>query len=90
MSLRKVLKGKLSEEEIRFVRRSFEIIGDVVIIEIPDEIMHRREDIVEAILERHKHVKTILRKVGEVDGVFRVARYEPIYGERTETVVKEH
>jgi len=90
VSLREILKERLSEEEIKFVRRSFEIIGDIVIIEIPDEIMHRKDDIVEAILGRHKHVKTVLRKVGEVDGVFRIAKYELIYGERTETVVKEH
>lgn len=90
MSLKELLKGKLDEEELKLVRRSFEIIGDVVIIEIPDEILHHSRDIVEAILKRHKHVKTVLRKVGEVDGVYRVARYEPIYGEKTETVVKEH
>ncbi|WP_230972166.1 class I SAM-dependent methyltransferase [Archaeoglobus neptunius] len=85
-----MLKGKLSDEEIRMVRRSFEIIGDVVIIDIPDEILHRRKEIVAAILARHKHVKTILRKVGEVDGVYRVAKYEPVYGGETETIVKEH
>lgn len=90
MSLKELLKEKLSEEEIRLVRRSFEIIGDVVVIEIPDEIMHHSRDIVSAILKRHKHVKTVLRKVGEVDGVYRVAKYQLIYGGETETVVKEH
>ncbi|WP_456329414.1 class I SAM-dependent methyltransferase [Archaeoglobus sp.] len=90
MSLKELLKDKLSEEELKLVRRSFEIIGDIVIIEIPDEILHHTKDIVEAILKRHKHVKTVLRKVGEVDGVYRIARYEPVYGEKTETVVKEH
>lgn len=90
MSLKELLKDRLSGYEISLVRRSFEIIGDVVIIDIPDEIMHRKKDIVEAILKRHKHVKTILRKVGEVNGVYRVARYEPVYGEKTETVVREH
>jgi len=90
VSLRELLKDKLSEEEIKLVRRSFEIIGDVVIIEIPDEIMHRKDDIVAAILKRHKHVKTVLRKVGEVNGVYRIAKYEPVYGEETETTVKEH
>lgn len=90
VSLRKLLRNKLSEEELKFVRRSFEIIGDVVVIEIPDEILHRKDDIVGAILKRHKHVKTILRKVGEVNGVFRVAKYEIVYGSKTETIVREH
>ncbi len=90
MSIKELLKDKLSEEELKLVRRSFEIIGDVVIIEIPDEILHLKDEIVKAILSRHKHVKTVLRKVGEVSGEYRVARYEVVYGSRTETTVKEH
>ncbi len=90
MSIKEILKGKISDEELKLIRRSFEIIGDVVIIEIPDEIMHLKDEIVKAILTRHKHVKTVLRKVGEVQGVYRIARYEKIYGNETETIVKEH
>lgn len=84
-----MLKGKISDEEMKLVRKSFEIIGDIVIIEIPEEIIHLKNLIVNAILEKHKHVKTILRKVGEVNGVFRVAKYEIIYGSETETIAKE-
>lgn len=90
MSIKEILKGKISNDELKLVRRSFEIIGDVVVIEIPDEIMHLKDEIVKAILSRHKHVKTILRKIGEVQGIYRIARYEIVYGEKTETIVKEH
>ncbi|MCD6493559.1 MAG: class I SAM-dependent methyltransferase family protein [Archaeoglobaceae archaeon] len=89
MSLKEMLKGKISDEEMKLVRKSFEIIGDIVIIEIPEEIIHLKNLIVNAILKKHKHVKTILRKVGEVNGVFRVAKYEIIYGSETETIAKE-
>lgn len=85
-----MLREKLSEEELKFLRRSFEIIGNVAIIEIPEELMEKKKLIVEAMIQRHKGVKTILRKVGEVDGIYRVARYEKIYGEDTETISKEH
>jgi len=90
VSIKELLRDKLSEEEMRLIRRSFEIIGDVVVIEIPDEVMHLKDEIVKAILTRHKHVKTILRKVGEVSGEYRVAKYEVVYGHKTETIVKEH
>ncbi|MDI9645771.1 MAG: class I SAM-dependent methyltransferase family protein [Archaeoglobales archaeon] len=90
MSIREMLKGVASEKELNLIRRSFEVVGDVVLIEIPDEVMHYKDKIVEAILKRHKHVKTILRKIGEVSGEFRVAKYEILYGDRTETIVKEH
>lgn len=85
-----MLKGKLSEEELKILRRSFEIIGDIVILEIPEELISKKELIVDAILKKHKHVKTILRKVGEVEGIYRVAKYEKIYGGSTETIAKEY
>lgn len=87
--IKEYLKGKVSEEELKKVIRSFEIIGDVVIINLPDEIMHLKDLVVEAILSKHRHVKTILRKIGEVSGEFRVARYEVLYGGETETIAKE-
>ncbi len=92
MSLKKILKERLplSDEELSKIRRGFEIIGDVVIVDIPDEVYNLKDEIVKAILEKHKHVKTVLRKVGEVSGDYRVAKYEVIYGGETETVVKEH
>uniref|UniRef100_A0A7C4S795 tRNA (guanine(37)-N(1))-methyltransferase n=1 Tax=Geoglobus ahangari TaxID=113653 RepID=A0A7C4S795_9EURY len=71
------------------LRRGFEIIGDIIIIDLPDELMSLKEDIVNWILSKHKHVKTIMRKTGEVSGEFRVAKYEIIYGKETETISKE-
>lgn len=85
-----MLRGKLSEEELKLLRRSFEIIGNIAIIEIPEELIGKKELIVNAILQKHKNIKTILRKVGEVEGVYRVAKYEKVYGEETETIAKEH
>ncbi|RUM34221.1 MAG: class I SAM-dependent methyltransferase family protein [Archaeoglobus sp.] len=94
MSLKKILKDRLgsriSEKELLMVRRSFEIIGDIVVVDIPDEIYHLKDEIVRAILTKHKHVKTVLRKIGEVRGDYRLAEYEIIYGRETETVCKEH
>ena len=89
MSLKEYLKGKVSDEELKKVVRSFEIIGDVVIINLPDEVSHLSDLIVQAILSKHKHIKTVLRKVGEVSGEYRVAKYEVLYGGETETVAKE-
>ncbi|NHW24044.1 MAG: class I SAM-dependent methyltransferase family protein [Archaeoglobales archaeon] len=90
MSLKKDLREKMSEEELKMLRRSFEIIGDIAIVEIPEELVSKKEIIVQAILQRHRHLKAILRKVGEVNGIYRVAKYEIVYGEKTETIAREH
>ena len=89
MSIKDILKKKLSNNELKKVRRGFEIIGDIAIIEVPKEIEHLKNLIAHAILEKHRNVKTVLRKIGMVDGVYRVAKYEILYGEKTETVAKE-
>jgi tRNA (guanine37-N1)-methyltransferase len=88
--LKEALKDKTSKDELSKLRRGFEIIGDVVIVDIPDEVIHLKDLIAEAILKKHKRTKTILRKLGEVEGVYRIARYEAIYGNETETIVKEY
>jgi tRNA (guanine37-N1)-methyltransferase len=90
VSLKEDLREKMSEEELKMLRRSFEIIGDIAIVEIPEELFSKKEIIVQAILQRHRHLKTILRKVGEVNGIYRVAKYEIVYGEKTETIAREH
>jgi len=90
VSLKEDLREKMSEEELKMLRRSFEIIGDIAIVEIPEELVSKKEIIVQAILQRHRHLKTILRKVGEVNGIYRVARYEIVYGGKTETIAREH
>lgn len=89
MSIKDLLKGSIPQSHLRYIRRSFEIIGNIVVIEIPNEVISFKQEIIKAILARHKHVKTILRKIGEVSGEHRVAKYEIIYGNQTETMVKE-
>ncbi len=89
MNLKEALKNSLNEEELRVLRKGFEIIGDVAIIEIPEVLEHRKQIIVDAILKAHKHLKTVLRKRGEVSGIYRIASYEILHGIETETTAKE-
>ncbi len=90
MNLKKFLMNKAKKEHIQLLRRSFEIIGDVMIIDLPEELEYLEKDIVDYVKEKHKHVKTILKKSGEVRGEFRVAKYKKIFGGETETIAKEH
>ncbi|MFP4229584.1 MAG: class I SAM-dependent methyltransferase [Candidatus Nanohaloarchaea archaeon] len=75
------------EEEKDYNLPSFELIGDIAIIN--DLAGRDREEAVEGILEYH-NVKTILLKKEGLSGEFRVGEYEKLYGEETETVHKEH
>ncbi len=90
MSLKDLLKDDLLEEELALVRNRFDVIGDIALIYIPVEIEHRKHLIASKLVERYKNVKKVLRKISDVDGDFRVAGYELLLGNSTETVHKEN
>lgn len=74
------------EEEEDFETPSYEVIGDIAVIN--DLAGVNRDEAVEGILH-HQNVKTILLKDEGLSGEFRLGDYEKLYGEETETVHKE-
>ena len=88
-SLKDYLKGKLDEETIDEIRGSFDIIGDVVILEIPDDLENYKDLIGEAALKFTRR-KAIFRKKSEIKGIIRTRELEHIAGEDiSETVHHE-
>jgi tRNA (guanine37-N1)-methyltransferase len=90
-SLKELLKGKLTKEELNLLPRSFDIIGDILILELDEKLEKKKKKIGEAFLKLHKSVKVILRKKSERKGEFRTRAFEILAGERrTETLHKEY
>ncbi|NYZ79758.1 class I SAM-dependent methyltransferase family protein, partial [Candidatus Micrarchaeota archaeon] len=83
MNLRDVLKDKFSEEEVKHVVGSFDIIGTIAIIDVPEELKERESEIADAIMSINKNVRTVCRRAGEHSGEFRVRPVVVIGGERT-------
>ncbi|USS41613.1 class I SAM-dependent methyltransferase family protein [Thermococcus aggregans] len=70
---------------------SFDIIGDIAIIELPEELIPYGKNIGEAILKAHKHIKTVFAKRSKVSGEYRVRELIHLAGEkRTETIHREN
>lgn len=94
-NLKEILKDKLSEEELKLVPSSFDVIGSrekaVAIVEIPDELKPRERLIAEAIMQLHKNVRSVLKKVSERRGELRLREHKLIAGDDdTEVVHKEY
>jgi tRNA (guanine37-N1)-methyltransferase len=90
-SFESLLKEVLSKEELSHVKWSFDIVGDIAIIEVPEELAHRKHEIAKALMEAHKNIKAVFRKSSEVRGEARVRELEHLAGEaRSETIHKEH
>jgi tRNA (guanine37-N1)-methyltransferase len=79
-SLKDYLKGKIDEETIDEIRGSFDIIGDVVILEIPDDLEKYNGLIGEAALKFTRR-KAVFRKKSEIKGIIRTRELEHIAGE---------
>jgi len=71
--------------------RAIDIVGEIAIVEIPPELEEHKKTVGEAILQVHKHVRTVLAKSSAVKGTKRLREYEVIAGsDMTETVHREH
>jgi tRNA (guanine37-N1)-methyltransferase len=86
-----LLKDKLPSHLLPNLPKAIDFVGDMAIIEVAPELATSESMIGEAILETHKHVRTVLAKAGAVSGTYRLREFSVIAGElKTETIHKEH
>jgi tRNA (guanine37-N1)-methyltransferase len=89
-TLTQALKDKLPTDLFAKVPQAFDIIGDIVVIDIPPQLKAYQNLIGEAILQTQKNIVTVLAKAGDISGVFRVREYTFIAGEnKTQTIHRE-
>ncbi|MFW9843584.1 MAG: class I SAM-dependent methyltransferase family protein [Candidatus Thorarchaeota archaeon] len=90
-TLVEALEGKLPSEKLALLPRAYDLIGDIAVLEIPDEISSFSGLIGEVFHDIHSNFKTVLAKKGAVSGTTRVREYILLAGEdRTKTVHTEY
>ena len=88
-SLKDYLKDRIEDDRIEDIKKSFDIIGDVVILEIPEDFEDYKHVIGEAALKFTKR-KAVYRKTSEIKGVIRTRELEHLAGEdNSETIHRE-
>ena len=76
---------------MRLIYRSFDIIGDIAVIRLPEEAMQYKKLVAEAIMNVHKNVRSVWAQTSPVSGDFRLRELEWVAGEkRSETVYREY
>ena len=89
--LKEALRGVLLEREVNEVYSAFDIVGDIVVIKIPEKMSDKKQLIADTILANVKPVRSVLMQSSPVQGDFRVRNIEYIAGEnKTLTIHKEH
>ena len=90
-NLKDYLKKKLSKKELTFLRKSFDIVGDVAILEIPRELAKKQKIIARTVLDMHKNVNAVYVEQGGRTGKLRLQKMKWLAGEkRTETTCREN
>ncbi len=90
-TLEEAIKGKLTDEEFKLLPKSFDTVGDIAIVEMPDELEKKEKLIAETLMKLHKHIKVVAKKASFYEGEFRTRKLKIIAGEkRKETVHKEN
>ena len=87
------LEPSLQQEYAEEFPQSFEILGDVLLVKIPEAMQTVATEIAEAMLRQYPNVRIVCHDEG-VTGEFRVRNLNPIHSRdssfSTQTYVKEH
>lgn len=90
-TLKEALAGFLDEKLMELVPSSFDIIGNVAVLELDERLRPFASNIASALKLIHKHVDTVLLKAGPSTGDYRTRPYEVIAGSgNTLTEHREH
>jgi len=90
-NIKDYLAEEIPAEHLSFIYRSYDLIGDIAVIRIPEKASEYRKLVAEAIMHVHKHVKSVWAQISPVSGDLRLRELEWIAGEkRSETVYKEY
>jgi tRNA (guanine37-N1)-methyltransferase len=86
-----LLENKLPPNLLASLSHAIDLVGDIAIVEIPQELNSYKTLIGEAVLKTHKNVHTVLAKASAVGGIFRTREFNIIAGKpKTDTVHREH
>jgi len=91
VTLNDLLKDKLTKKELGLVPSSFDIVGDIIILELKEELIKKERLIAESILKLHKNIKTVVKKADIHKGVYRTQKLKVLAGvNKKETIYREN
>ncbi len=82
MILREKLRKKLTKKELSSLRASFDVVGDIALVEIPFELKKKEKLIGSTLLSLLKNVKVVAVKSSPHRGVYRRQKLKVIAGEK--------
>jgi tRNA (guanine37-N1)-methyltransferase len=84
-NLKEALQGKLSKKEMAELITSYDSLGDIAVIQVPEGLQKKANAIGEALLGLNKQFKTVCMVSGKHQGRYRVQPVKVIAGKKTKT-----
>lgn len=89
-SLREIQQEIVPKSFQDHIFKSYDQMGDIAILDIPEELVPYEKKIAQALLKEHKTIKTVCKKIGSRAGTYRRQKLKILAGKRTkETIHKE-
>ena len=79
---KEILGGKLTKKEFSLLPSSFDVVGDILILEVKEGLKRYEKEIAKALLATHKNLATVVKKSGIHEGEFRTQKVTVLAGKR--------
>lgn len=87
LSFREAVAKVLTSKEREKMIYSFDVLGDMALMEIPKELQKKKKVISRTFLDTHPSIHKVFEKVGEHSGKYRVEKIQWLAGDKTPEVV---
>lgn len=85
-TVEELLQGKLTRQEIELLPKSQEVVGAILILEIPEELQKKEKMIAEAYL-KSKKISTVVKKEQFHEGEYRLRKVKVLAGRNTKETI---
>ena len=91
MRLKDLLRSKLTEKQLGKLPNAYDIIGDILIMDLASSLKSKEKLIAQALLKDHPNIRVVCKKRDIHKGEFRTQKLSILAGERRkETVHREN
>jgi len=87
LTIEDLLKSKLTKKQLSLIPRSQEIVGSIMILEVPEKLEKKEKLIAEAYLKLNKQIEMVVKKNKMHSGVFRLRKVKILAGKRSKETV---
>ena len=89
LSFKEALTNVLTPEEFEIAKTAHDIVGSIGIIEIPESLVTKEQEIANALLQSNPNIETVVKKDSIHDGEFRIQQHKVLAGVDT-TITEYH